>query len=222
MPYVMTQTGRPYRGTMDLRGLGSQQSAQQAVGYASTGTSAAVSGAVLAGLIPASVIPFVGPAVAIAAMAAQILIKNSGCGQTCIQTSEWANKAAAALQQNLDAWRALPVKTKSSQALALQTFDQIWNQLVTMCSDPQWGNAGKRCISDRQQGACKWKNGNDCWNWFIGYRDPIANDPGVVPDPTVLDEASSAVNSIFGTSGSSSSLLPLLLIGGLIAWGVSS
>ena len=39
-------------------------------------------------------------------------------------------------------------------------------------------------MNDRKQGACHYQVNGQCWNWFIGYRDPIANDPAVVPDPT--------------------------------------
>jgi hypothetical protein len=219
------------------RGLGSQQSAQQTVQFASAGASAAVSGAVAAGLISTTAIPFIGPAIAAAALIAEILIQNSGCGQTCIQTSAWANQAAQALQQNSDAYFALPVpRSRSNQQLALQTFDQIWGKLVQMCSDPQWGNAGKRCVSDRQAGACTWhqtKTGGhpgepglgECWNWFNGYRDPIANDPNVIDDElstvsTAANDVSSAVDSFF--AGGTSSLLPWLAVGGLVALAVAA
>jgi hypothetical protein len=196
--------------------------------------SAAVSAAAAAGIISSAAIPFIGPAIAVAALVATLLIKNSGCGQTCIQTSQWANQAAAALQQNSDAYFALPVpRSQSNQTLALQTFDQIWAQLVKMCSDPQWGNAGKRCISDRQQGACTWKQNKtgghpgepamgECWNWFNGYRDPIANDPNVVAD-TVASSVSGAVSTLESDLGiSSSSMVPLLLVAGLVALAVLS
>lgn len=201
------------------RGLGSQQTAMQGVQYGSIGASTAAAGALAAGLIPAAAVPFIGPAIAGAALLASYLIKNSGCGQTCIQTSQWANQAADALQKNLDAYRALPVpRSRANQTLALQTFDQIWSKLVSMCSDPQWGDAGKACVSDRQQGACKWRDSSgQCWNWFVGYRDPIANDPNVIDDSVV-----SQVSDIFGgaQSGSTSSVLPLALIAGLVIAGV--
>lgn len=199
------------------RGMGSQQSVQQAVAIGGAAASSAAAGLVAAHLIPAAAVPFIGPALAGAAMLASYLIKNSGCGQTCIVTSQWANQAADALKQNLDAYFAMPVpRPKSAQTLALQTFDQIWAKLAEMCGDPQWGDAGKRCISDRQRGACKWQDAGQCWNWFIGYRDPIANDTQVADD-----SALSQVESIFGGSGETSKLLPLALIGGLILLGVS-
>jgi hypothetical protein len=214
-------------------GLGDQQSAQRDVSFGTQGASAAVSGMVAAGWIPASAVPFIGPGIAVAALVASVLIKNSGCGQTCIVTSEWANKAAAALQQNSDAYFALPVpRSRSNQQLALQTFDRIWAQLVQMCSDPQWGNAGKRCISDRQAGACTWKQNRtgghpgepalgECWNWHNGYRDPIANDPNVVDDSLLSPASVSAsISSTFSSDGSTS-WLPLAAVVGLIVLAVS-
>jgi hypothetical protein len=215
-------------------GLGSQQTAMQAEGFAVTGVSTAVSAAAAAGIISSAAIPFIGPAIAVAALVATLLIKNSGCGETCIQTSQWANQAAAALQQNLDAYFALPVpRAQSNQTLALQTFDQVWAQLVKSCGDPQWGNAGKRCISDRQAGACTWKQDKtggypgepamgECWNWFNGYRDPIANDPNVVAD-AVAPSVSGTVATLESDLGiSSSSAVPLLLVAGLVALAVLS
>jgi hypothetical protein len=197
--------------------MGDMQSAQQAIAYGSIGASSAVGGLVAAGVIGTAAVPFIGPALAVATMVIGALIKNSGCGQTCIQTSQWANQAADALQKNLDAYMATPTpRPASAQALALQNFDNIWGQLVKMCADPQWGDAGKACISDRQQGACKWKNNGVCWNWFTGYRDPIANDSNVAPDHLI---PSSVLDAI--ASGGSSSLLPLALIAGLVILGVS-
>lgn len=212
------------------RGLGDQQSAQQAVQMGAAGASAAVSAAVAAGLIGTAAIPFIGPAIAGVALLASILIKNSGCGKTCIQTSSWANDAAKLLQQNSDAYFALPVpRSRSNQLLALQTYDQIWAKLVELCSDPQWGDAGKRCISDRQAGACVWRQNRsgghpgepaigECWNWDNGYRAPIANDPNVVDDSLSASSVSGALDSVLGGVN----LVPLLIIGGLVWWAVKS
>jgi hypothetical protein len=203
--------------TSGFSGMGDMQSASQAVGYGSAAAGTAVGALTAAGLIPMSAVPFIGPVLAGVTLAVTALIKNSGCGQTCIQTSAWANQAADQLQKNLDAYMAIPTpRPASAQQLALQNFDSVWAQLVKMCGDPQWGDAGKRCISDRQQGACKWKNNGQCWNWFTGYRDPIANDPNVTADSAVPSNVLSAIQS-----GSGSSLLPLAIVVGLIALGVS-
>ena len=82
-------------------GLGDVQSANQtvALGAAGAGSAAAIAGA--AGLIPVAAIPFIGPAIAGVALLATALIKNSGCGPTCIQASEYANQAGQLMDRNL-------------------------------------------------------------------------------------------------------------------------
>jgi hypothetical protein len=77
-------------------------------------------------------------------------------------------------------------------------FDYAWSQLTQMWSDPALGEPGQRAIQDRQQGACKWRDGQgQCWNWFTGYRDPIAFDPEVKDDTAAaLDQATRAVQGI--------------------------
>ena len=157
-----------------------------------------------------SAIPVAGPFIqAAAGIAISIESMFQGCGQTCVQASNIANQVGDLLQQNLDNYLALPIHYASLQAAALKVFDGAWAQLVQACNNPALAAAGQRCISDRQRGACTWKNkaggwvqdssgkwsyvppgakdsGSDCWNWFIGLRDPIANDPTVVPDPAGL------------------------------------
>ncbi len=177
-------------------------------------------------------VPFIGPALMGATLLIQHLIANSGCGVTCVETSEWADQAAAALQQVLDGYFALPApRTQTQKALAVANFQSIWKQLQAACGQPGTGDAGKRCISDRQSGACVWKQKyapvypgepqiGECWNWFNGYLKPIQDDP-VVPD-SVATSASSAVDSIFGAGSAESINWPAIaVIGGLIALGVS-
>jgi hypothetical protein len=62
----------------------------------------------------------------------------------------------------------------------------------------------------------------ECWNWFNGYRDPIANDPNVVAD-AVAPSVSGTVATLESDLGiSSSSAVPLLLVAGLVALAVLS
>jgi hypothetical protein len=168
-------------------------------------------------------------AIAAVALLAEYLIANSGCGVTCVETSSWANQAATLLAQNIAAYFDLPIpRSASSQAAALATFDQIWAALEQQCGQAGTGNAGVRCITDRQAGACTWKQTADkvpawgtpaageCWNWFNGYRDPIANDPNVADDATATATnpaayVSSALSSVAG--GSSTGLLLLAAAG---------
>jgi len=198
-----------------------------------TGASAAIGADI--GITSAAVaIPVVGVAIAGIALLAEYLIANSGCGVTCVETSSWANQAATILGQNIAVYFALPVpRSQSSQAAALATFDKVWAQLVANCSQAGTGTAGQACISDRQAGACKWKAlapqypgepaAGECWNWFNGYRDPIANDPNVADDVTatatnpaayVASSVGSAVSSLAGMS-----FTELLLIAGALFLG---
>ena len=196
-------------GARVRRGVGdTAQAAGQAVSIGGTLGSAGVAVAVPAGLITAGTaslaIPLIGVGVA-AVIGAIALWKNSGCGQTCVITGDDANKIEPYLQQNLAGYFAGP-RTKASQEAALANFDYFWSYLLQACGQPALGNAGKRCISDRQAGACVWKQtdagaasypgvpaAGACWNWFNGYRDPIANDTGVVQgSPTLNDVVSQA------------------------------
>ena len=245
MSYVLT--GR-------LRGFGA--TGQQ---YVSTGQSVAGAGVALASatgtLAPVAAalgvsVPVVGAIIGAGILAAGLAIDaimNSGCGQTCIQSTSFANQANAALQKNIEAYFALPApRPKSAQTAALAQFDTFWKWLVQQCSAASLGNAGVRCISDRQAGACTWKQpassvppwgvppAGSCWNWFNGYRDPIANDPNVYDDSasllsTAAGSAGAAVNSIssdvagiLGGSSAGGSLWPLALVAGLVAVAVLS
>ena len=181
--------------------------------------------------LTSSAVPIIGAGLMVATQLVQMLIKNSGCGQTCIETSSWANQAAAALQQVLDAYFALPApRTEAQQAVAIANFNTIWGQLQQACGQPGTGNAGIRCITDRQAGACTWKqkyaptypgqpNIGECWNWFNGYLAPIQADP-VVPDTvaSTVSDASSSLDSILGMS--STSMVPLLLVAALVGLAV--
>ena len=161
----------------------------------------AAAGATLTGLLVGG--PLGG---AIAALISQfgIMIANifSGCGQTCVQATQIANQVEPVLNQNMQAYVTAPLPRYASlQAGALNNFDTAWAALTQACNNPQLQAAGQRCISDRQRGACIWRaspggwqgntyvgfgpagSGSACWNWFVGYRDPIANDPNVTPDP---------------------------------------
>lgn len=126
----------------------------------------------------------------------------NGCGETCTYSTEYANQAEALLQQNLSAYLAIPVpRTASEQSQAQANFNQIWQSLEQSCSNAQLGTAGQACIEDRENGACDYKtspggwqgtgltatyqypgangSGPACWNWFVGYLDPILDDPTV-------------------------------------------
>jgi hypothetical protein len=126
----------------------------------------------------------------IAGLAPLIAGVINGCGESCEVTTQWANQAESALQQNIAAYFSLPVpRSTVDQQAALDNFTAIWNALVNNCNQPSLGSAGQRCITDRQAGACTWRQtttppwgspaANQCWNWWNGYHDPIENDPDV-------------------------------------------
>lgn len=166
-------------------------------------------------------LPSPGQGVAIAGqlitLANQIdnLITNSGCGATCIQASNVVNQAEPLLLQNLQTYLAAPIHYASAQAQALANFAAVWSAVNAACASPSLGMPGANCIAQREQGACAYKtspggwsngtytypgangSGSTCWNWFVGYHDPIANDPTVVPDPPG-EELSSAISSLTG------------------------
>lgn len=193
----------------------------------SVATSTQVETAVGSSLLTAA--PFSGPAapfLAVAGGMAELLAMfgvGSGCGDSCVLSSAYANKAESVLQQNLTTYMGLPTpRSCVAQTTALNIFDTIWSDLVAQCSNPQLGTAGKNCISDRQRGACHYgsQSAGTCWNWFIGYRDPIANDVcsnslamNNIASP-ILSEASSLISS---TGMDWTTILAL----GLVALGIS-
>lgn len=228
MPYMIRRSShhayRPRRA-----GLGDSTTAAQGVQIGSSvgaPVASAVAGpgvATALGISTSLAVPLIGAAIAGATIAITLLIKNSGCGQTCIETSQWANQAEPVLRQNIQAYFSNSTRTQSMQAAALANFDAVWARLVQMCSDPSTGNAGKKCISDRQSGACTWKQTSTspllsiprepqvgaCWNWFSGYRDPIQNDTAVVPDASAA-----GIQGDITSAASSLGISPLLLLAG--------
>lgn len=203
-----------------------------AAAAAASGTAASI-----LGMSVAVAIPVIGAAIAGVTLLAVHLLR-SGCGKTCVVTSQWANQAEDVLSQNIKAYFALPApRSRSQQNAALNNFDVIWAKLGELCGQAGLGPAGVNCIADRRAGACKWKQTADspllaypgqpqpgsCWNWFNGYRDPIANDTQVVEDSVLqaqalggsISQTLEQVNSFGGGL-----LVPVLGLG-LIVWGVS-
>lgn len=235
----------PHAGLMAQSRLGVgalDQQDQQIAGIAATAVTTTATILVALGTIGGPV----GAAIAgIAAIGIAIANAFSGCGQTCVAASNIANQVEAILAQNLQHYLTSPVHYRSLQLAALNNFDIAWAALLKACSNQQLLQAGVNCIADRQQGACKWQtspagwqqqsgqwvyvgagqagSGSSCWNWFVGYRDAIANDPTVVPDPApaqtdIFGNPMPASTGTYGSGGSfgvaHASTLPLLLIGG--------
>lgn len=215
-----------------LAGMGATSGAQLGLQLGTTVAGAVVPtvlGPTVAGLLGGGALattiamPIVGAAIAGISIAIEAIL-NSGCGQTCIVTSQWANQAEGYLKQNIDEYFAIPApRPQSVQQVAMANFKAIWNTLVQQCSQPGLSTAGKNCIADRQDGGCKWKATapqypgqpaqGSCWNWWNGYYYPIANDPNVVAD-SPLSSVANVANALFGTGSSDTGTI--LLIGAAV------
>jgi len=226
MPYVATQASYPVRlhhRPLRRRGLG--QTAAQVVGQgggAAGGVVTAAAAPAVAtalGISASLAVPIVGAAFAGILLGVEAIL-NSGCGQTCVVTSQWANQAEPLLKQNIAQYFSIANRTAMDKQSALNVFDAVWAGLVQRCSQGGLGSAGQRCISDRQSGACKWHATEDspypggpkqgeCFNWWNAYRDPIAGD-------TQVGGGASGIFSSLSSGGGSSSSLPLLLVAGLV------
>lgn len=178
-----------------------------------------------AGAALAAMAPMTGPAApfvaAVGGIVTGLATMFNGCGQTCTEATKYANRAAEAFEQIKSQYWAQPQRTRSSQTAALAALDAIAGELYAMCSNPALGTAGQKCISERlvRGGTAPWcptpdKRGCD---FFATFRDPIANDSGVVSDP-VADQVAAAlgVDAAGLPSGGSLLLLgaaALLLVG---------
>lgn len=187
-----------------------------------------VAGAIASGL--AVIAPFTGPAAPFLMAAASLvgpIAAKFGCGKPCIQASEFADLAGSKQKELVDMYWAQPVRYKSMQLQTLAYLDQLADWLRAACSDPSLKDAGVRCISERlvRGGTAPWCPTADhtgC-DFYTAVRDPIANDTGVVADPSPVDQAAGSLLSLFGGGSSSSAaadpgwLLPaLLLVGGFM------
>lgn len=186
------------------------------VALSTAGAIAAPSIAAAIGLSTAVAVPIIGAVVAGITFA--IMEFTQGCN-SCIVTSGYANKIEPLMQQNLAAWQASD-KTCAEQKQCVANFDSLWATLAQACSNPQFGGAGENCIKDRQAGSCKWKDTNgNCWNWFSGYRDPIANDS--CSDNNVVNNLSDAVFGdstpvVSGIDNSTLLIVGMLVVGGML------
>lgn len=91
------------------------------------------------------------------------------------------NEIEPYFKQNLDAFLANP--TESNQKQAIYNFYVLWDEVLSQCGKDELGQAGRRCISDREEGSTALGWGN----WFTAYLDPIRNHQGILEDPTGAD-----------------------------------
>lgn len=133
-----------------------------------------ITSSITTGLTTAAIVdpePFSKAALAIAAGISSLVGKFfGGCGQTCVAATSIVDQIEPYLRQNKDLYLGGP-RTLDSQQTALAVFDSTWQSVLAGCGNADLGDAGKRCISDRQRGGK--------WDWFSYYRDPIANDTTV-------------------------------------------
>jgi hypothetical protein len=157
-------------------------------------------------------IPVVGLAVAALTFAIPMIFNAfRGCGETCTEATHIADQAEQALQMNLNAYLSGP-RTVSSQLVALDTFDKVWGIVSGPqgCGNPALQQAGQRCVSERARGGHV-PGVSRPGSWFEWYRDPIAQDPNVVPDPVLtVDEFGNQIQAATGIS-------PRLIGAGLLA-----
>lgn len=146
------------------------------VGAAGAVITAVGSSSSMAGTALAAVVPVIGPVIAGVMIALTLLFNRKGPKQK-VATTKIVDAVEPKLKENRDAYLALPVHYYSAQQAALANFDAGWAYVQQHCNIPEMGEPGTRCTNDRQRGGQ--------WDWFVYYRDPIANDTAVVPDPAV-------------------------------------
>lgn len=159
-------------------------------------------------------IPIIGAAVVGATIAISLLFSRKGPKQK-VATTKIVEDVELPLRELVAGYWAGP-RTVSSQRQALAAFDAGWQFILQNCGNPEMGDPGRRCISERDRGGI--------YDFFKAYRDPIAQDPDVRPDPQPKSAAADLVESVFGAAGSASSadapggMSTALLVGlGLVA-----
>ncbi len=186
-----------------------------------TQTGSPIAGAIAGGLM--TVAPFTGPAapvlMAAAALVAPLAKMFMGCGSSCTEATKYANQFSDTLSKLNSFYWDQPVRYASVQAQTLSYMDQAAQLLYQLCSNPQLGAAGQRCISERliKGGTAPWCNkpNNIGCDWITTYRDPIAADTGVVDDSagSVGGTVGQVLATNVGSTNVGSLLLPLAVLG---------
>jgi hypothetical protein len=194
-----------------------------------------ISHATVFGVSAAMSATIIGAAVAGVTLALMALFSRKG-GKQKAATTGMVDQAVKAMQDNLAGYIAGP-HTVSSQAQALANFDAAWQFVVESCGQETMGDPGQRCILERMPAAqCDYAyshpnavvpwwtpdlnnvlSRSECGKWDMAKdnRDPIANDPHVVPDPSITGDIGAAAEGLI-SSVSGGGLGALLLAGGLI------
>lgn len=213
------------------RGLGAPTLAQGAaagaasgvtIGYSTaTSTGSAIAGGVAGALattagilaaIPGGQIPAAFLAAA-SALVGPIAQEFKGCGVTCQQTTDIANKVATAAGQITAQYWAQPVRTVSMRNGAVAALQELYGYLIQNCN-AIGGQGGRQCVADRQPGGK--------YDFQAQQIGPIMNDTAVVADPVAPNPVTSTLSNLFGGSSASGGLTmaDLLLPAGLLAAGL--
>jgi len=202
----------PWVNTALVAGSTAAGAAKSGSGEQATMMSVASAGAIISGFAASgatwatAAIPVVGPIIAGVTIALTMLFNRKGPKQK-VATTKIVDAVEPHLKDNVAAYLALPVHYASAQQQALANFDAGWQYVVEKCNIPEMGNPGIACTADRQKGGK--------WDWFSYYRDPIANDTKVVPDPTPDEQLAAQLGGDINIGGVAIS--PLLLgAGGLL------
>lgn len=185
--------------------LGNPATAVKVTGIVTTGAAAAGS-AIAAHLIGAAAAGPIGAGIALLGAGIAALIANSGCGPTCVLATRIVDQLEPQLRANRDTFLSGP-RTLANQRAALANFDLAmqWLRSGEACGAAELGDAGRRCISDRDRGGK--------WDWYAYYRDPI-EAATLDAEPNSL----SAATAEFLTGAPNTNLL--LLAAGLVLLGV--
>ena len=216
--YYNSLSSYPRRSRVSRRtGVAPRRGVGQLTPTAITSQALATSATILA-LAPATgpAAPFVAAAAGLVGILGKLF---SGCGQTCIQATQYANEAGSDLQNLYNQYFALPTPRYQSQQQAfIAAFNQVVAWLQQMCGNPALGQAGQRCIAERLvQRACPstLNDSNigggqiDFCDYYSTFLDPVQNDPNVVPDPSPISTSS----TIASTGSAISSLTQATIFG---------
>lgn len=147
----------------------------------------------------------------------------SGCGQSCIEATKYADTAAVYLDKLKTEYLRQPQpRCREAQQATLQYIDGVFSWLEQGCM-AVGGDAGRRCIDERirpgvdapwcanSPDASKIRTANGC-NWIALFRDPVANDPNVKVCTVTATGGGNVLGSILGGDGGGMDTTMLLLI----------
>lgn len=175
---------------------------------------ATAEGAIVAGSLA---VPVIGAAIAVVTLAISALGIGAGCGNKCVIASNEVDKIEPLMAQNAQAAVAQAAAnggclTADEANQSLSNFDQLWAAIVNTCSNPQLGDPGKRCISERQRGGQ--------YDYFAAHRDPISALPVCAPDAALIPASlASTVAPLVNAAAASTGISPGYLVLGALGLG---